>query len=41
VAGAVIEAQHGPFKSVDDLKKVPGIGDKTLAALRPFITVGP
>jgi comEA protein len=33
--------EHGPFKTVDDLKKVSGIGDKTLAALRPFITVGP
>ena len=33
--------EHGPFKTVDDLKKVPGIGDQTLAALKPFITVGP
>jgi competence protein ComEA len=33
--------EHGPFKSVDDLKKVSGIGEKTLAALKPFITVGP
>jgi len=33
--------EHGPFKTVDDLKKVSGIGDKTLAALKPFITVGP
>jgi competence protein ComEA len=33
--------EHGPFKTVDDLKHVSGIGDKTLAALRPFITVGP
>jgi competence protein ComEA len=33
--------EHGPFKTVDDLKKVPGIGDKTLASLKPFITVGP
>ena len=32
---------HGPFKTVDDLKHVSGIGDKTLAALKPFITVGP
>jgi competence protein ComEA len=32
---------HGPFKSVDDLKKVSGIGEQTLAALKPFITVGP
>ena len=33
--------EHGPFKSVDDLKKVSGIGEQTLAALKPFITVGP
>ena len=33
--------EHGPFKTVDDLKHVSGIGDKTLAALKPFITVGP
>ena len=33
--------EHGPFKTVDDLKHVYGIGDKTLAALKPFITVGP
>ena len=32
--------EHGPFKTVDDLKKVSGIGDKTLASLKPFITVG-
>ena len=31
--------EHGGFKSVDELKKVPGIGDKTLAALRPMLTV--
>lgn len=32
--------QHGPFKKVDDLEKVPGIGDKTLQTLRDKITVG-
>jgi comEA protein len=29
-----------PFKSVDDLKKVKGIGDKMLESLRPNLTVG-
>jgi comEA protein len=29
-----------PFKSVDDLKKVKGIGDKMLESLRPDLTVG-
>jgi len=32
--------QNGPFKSVDDLKKVPGIGDKLLAQLKDQVTVG-
>ena len=34
--------QHGPFKSVDELKNVPGIGDKTLATIRKDVaTSGP
>jgi len=39
---AIIEhrEKHGPFKTVDDLKLVPGIGDKLLEQLRPQITVG-
>lgn len=32
-------AQHGPFHSVDDLRKVPGIGPKTLEKLRPALFV--
>ncbi|HEY9194443.1 MAG TPA: helix-hairpin-helix domain-containing protein [Methyloversatilis sp.] len=31
---------HGPFTSVDDLGKVKGIGDKTLAEVRPLVIVG-
>jgi competence protein ComEA len=34
------ERAKGPFKSVEDLRRVKGIGPKTLANLRPFITVG-
>ena len=30
---------HGPFKSVEELQGVPGVGDKTLDKLRPFLTV--
>ena len=30
---------HGAFKSVDDLLKVQGIGEKTLAKLRDWVTV--
>jgi competence ComEA-like helix-hairpin-helix protein len=29
-----------PFTSVDDLKRVKGIGPKTLAGIRPYVTVG-
>ncbi len=32
--------QHGPFTSVDDLKKVSGIGEKLLAQLKDQVTVG-
>jgi len=31
--------QNGPFRSVDDLRRVPGIGPKTLARLRPWLDV--
>jgi len=40
-AKAIIEYRAAePFKTVDDLKKVKGIGDKMLESLRPDITVG-
>jgi competence protein ComEA len=32
--------QNGPFKSVDDLKGVKGIGEQMLAKLRPQVTLG-
>jgi competence protein ComEA len=32
--------KNGPFKTVDDLSQVRGIGDKLLAQLRPAVTVG-
>ena len=31
---------NGPFKSVDDLAKVPGIKGKTLDKIKPMVTVG-
>jgi len=34
------ERDKAPFKSVDDLRRVHGIGAKTLDKLRPYITVG-
>jgi competence protein ComEA len=32
-------AEHGPFRSVDDLDQIPGIGPKRLAAIRPRVRV--
>ena len=42
-AQAIIDYRkaHGPFKSVDDLKHVKGIGAKRLEKLRADLTVGP
>lgn len=41
-AQAIIEyrKKNGPFKSADDLDKVPGFGKKTVDALKKEITVG-
>ena len=41
-AGAIIEyrKKNGSFKTVDDLKYVPGFGDKTVANVRSELTVG-
>jgi competence protein ComEA len=33
------ERARGPFKSVEDLRRVSGIGAKTLERLRPYLTV--
>ena len=33
--------EHGPFKRIEDLMKVKGIGEKTFARLRDLVTVGP
>jgi competence protein ComEA len=33
--------EHGPFKRVEDLMKVKGIGEKTFARLKDLVTVGP
>jgi competence protein ComEA len=41
LAARIVEARgKQPFRSVDDLRKVKGIGVKTLARLRPYITAG-
>lgn len=31
---------HGGFRTVEELKNVPGIGEKTLAGLRDYVYVG-
>lgn len=37
----VDERQKSPFQSVDDLRRVFGIGAKTLEKLRPLVVAGP
>jgi competence protein ComEA len=32
--------EHGPFRRVEDLMKVKGVGEKTLEKLRPYVKVG-
>lgn len=41
-AAAIIQyrTDHGPFKSVDELDNVSGIGPSTLASIRELVTVG-
>ena len=43
LADRIIEhrERHGPFKSVSDLRRVPGIGVKTLERIRPHVYVTP
>ncbi|MCS7060229.1 MAG: helix-hairpin-helix domain-containing protein [Anaerolineae bacterium] len=31
--------QHGPFASVEDIQKVPGVGPATFEAIKPYITI--
>jgi len=40
-AKAIIDyrTKHGPFKTVDDLEKVPGIGPATMKQIRSEVTV--
>jgi len=37
---AEFREKNGPYKSVDDLLKVQGIGEKSLAKIRDRLTVG-
>ena len=38
-AKAKVIIDHRPFKTVEDLKKVPGIGDKTFEKMKPRVKV--
>ena len=42
LADRIIEfrKEHGPFRRVDDLLKIRGVGEKSLAKLRPHLKVG-
>jgi len=33
--------KNGPFKSIEDLNQVSGIGDKLMSSLRTQVTTGP
>lgn len=43
LAGRIVEARErrGPFSSVDDLRRVRGIGRSTLERVRPRLAIGP
>jgi Holliday junction DNA helicase RuvA len=42
LAQRIVEARGTrPFRSADDLRRVKGIGPKTLEKVRPFVTLGP
>jgi competence protein ComEA len=42
LAGRIVafREKHGPFRRLEDLMKVKGIGEKSLEKLRPYIRVG-
>jgi competence protein ComEA len=41
LAGAIVQERdrNGPFRNVDDLTRVPGIGDGRLSQLRDLVTL--
>jgi competence ComEA-like helix-hairpin-helix protein len=41
LAGKIVahRQQHGPFKRVEDLMEVQGIGEKMFAGLKPWVSV--
>jgi len=42
LAGKMIEArERDPFRAIEDLRRVKGIGVKTLEAIKPFVVIQP
>ncbi|AEH44595.1 competence protein ComEA helix-hairpin-helix repeat protein [Thermodesulfatator indicus DSM 15286] len=43
IAAAIVEyrEKYGPFKSVDELLEIKGIGPKKLEKIRPLVTIEP
>ncbi|HEY6099807.1 MAG TPA: helix-hairpin-helix domain-containing protein [Anaeromyxobacter sp.] len=43
LAGRIVDARErrGPFSSVEDLRRVRGIGHSTLERVRPLLAIGP
>ena len=42
IAGRIVEyrTQHGPFRRIEDLRKVKGIGEKKFSGIREYLTTG-
>ena len=42
IATRIVEfrKEHGPFRRVEDLMRVKGIGEKSLEKIRPHVSVG-
>ncbi len=43
LAGRIVDfrRKHGPFKRVEDLERVSGIGSKKLAQIKPHVIIEP
>jgi competence protein ComEA len=43
LAARIVEDRlaHGPYRTIDELDRVPGLGPSTIAQLRPHATAGP
>ncbi len=41
LAGRIVahRERHGPFRRIEDLRQVNGIAEKTLARIRPYLTI--